>query len=423
LRDQFFTHMKKMVAIHGSDKWRTDAYLIRSQIGPLMQRTENKIHQLVGTLNAQAHATSARLDHQVHAGLATELVVLGVGLVLGALVLLGAAVLIVKPVRRMRDLLKDISEGGGDLTQRCELDSGDELGQACQYFNNMMEALQVMVRDVAAVSGEVHSRTQQASTETGHVTANTNQSADRARSTAAATEEMSATGAGIARSASEAAEEAARAQEVSHQGAEQVAQMSAKASDMGGQIDNLTRDVEQLGEKGKGMLDMVAIINDIANQTNLLALNAAIEAARAGESGRGFAVVADEVRQLAMKTQESTSQITTLITDNLASNESLSELMAKVSQATHSMLDSVNETSQVITRMTDGVRVMNDKASQIAAAAKEQSAATDEVAGHIDSISSMEADNSARTAEVAAHLSELSELSSRLDGLVGRFKV
>lgn len=423
LRDQFFADMKTMVAIHGGGKWRMDAYLIRSEVGPLLHRTETKVRQLVAALNAEAASTSTRLSGQMHASLVMELVVLGVGLALGALVLMGATIFIVKPVRRMRDLLKDISGGEGDLTQRCELNSADELGQACRYFNKMMEALQAMVRDVAAVSGQVHERTQQASTEIQYVTTNTEQSADRARSTAAATEQMSATGAEIAGSASEAADEAARVQGISQEGSQRVEQMSAKAADMGGQIDHLTRDVGQLGEKSKGMLDMVAIISDIANQTNLLALNAAIEAARAGETGRGFAVVADEVRQLAMKTQDSTSQITALITDNLHSNQGLSEQMDKVAQATREMLDSVNDTSQVISRMADGVRVMSDKASQIAAAAGEQSSATDQVAGHIDSISATGADNSARTAEVAAHLRELSELSSRLDGLVGRFKV
>jgi methyl-accepting chemotaxis protein len=423
LREQFFQNMDKMVAIHGSEKWRADAYLIRSEIGPLMKGIEKKLNTLVATLSKQAQATSTALTDQMRSSMVTELALLGGAITLGILVMIGAGLFIVKPVERMRDLLRDISEGEGDLTQRCHLASDDELGQASKYFNNMMSNLQDMVRDIATVSTEVHSRADLSNTEVGYVAENIRQSADRARSTAAATEEMSATGAEIARNASHAAEEAARVQEVSHEGSRQVQEMSKKARAMGDQIDNLKRDVDLLGEKSKGMLDMVAIINDIANQTNLLALNAAIEAARAGESGRGFAVVADEVRQLAMKTQDSTSQITALITDNLQSNDNLSAVMDQVAHATHSMVGSVNETAQVIARMTESVQVMNDKTAQIATAASQQSVATDEVAGHIESISAMEGDNATHTAEVVNHLHELSDLSSRLGSLVGRFKV
>lgn len=423
LREQFFANMDKVVAIHGSDKWRTDAYLIRSQIGPLLQGVENNLGKLVADLNARAETTSTALVDEVRSSMFMELMLLGAGLLLGVLVIVGSAVFIVRPIRRLRDVLKNISEGEGDLTQRCELSSDDELGQASRYFNKLMEDLQKIVRDIAAVSGEVYSRSHEASADIEYVTTNANKSADRARSTSAATEEMSATGAEIARSAAEAAEEATRVRQVSQEGSAQVAHMSAKATEVGGQIDNLTSDVHALGAKSKGMLDMVAIINDIANQTNLLALNAAIEAARAGEMGRGFAVVADEVRQLAMKTQESTSKITTLISDNLQSNEHLASVMEKVGEVTHSMLGSVKETSQVITRMSESVQVMNEKAGHIATAAREQATATDEAAGNIESISTMESENSTRTGGIAAHLRELSELSSRLDGLVGRFKV
>jgi methyl-accepting chemotaxis protein len=249
------------------------------------------------------------------------------------------------------------------------------------------------------------------------------QSADRAQTTAAATEELSATAHEVARNSTESAEEAHHVYQVAETGSRCVNDMSSKAGDMSKEIENLKKDVDDLTEKSKGMLNMVGIINDIANQTNLLALNAAIEAARAGEMGRGFAVVADEVRQLAMKTQDSTSQITGLITDNMQSNENLGSVMDKVAEATQSMMESVQETSETISSMTSGVQKMNDVVAQIATAAEQQSAVTNDVAGNIETISAAESDNAERTAGVSQHLYELTDLASRLDGLVGRFKV
>ncbi len=422
-REQFFTRLDELVAIHGSDEWRTDAHLVRTEIGDVLTSIDAEVQRLVTALGVQADATSRELIDKVRSSMVTEAVLLVLGLVLGVLVMIGASLVIVKPVQRMRDLLRGISEGEGDLTQRCQLAGSDELGQASRHFDRTMDDLQAMVRDVAAVAKEVSTRSQDAKAEIESVMCNINQGADRVRSTAASTEEMSATASEIARNATGAAEEAGRVQEVSQEGSQRVDDMSRQAQQMGVQVDSLKHEVEQLTEKSRGMLDMVGIINDIANQTNLLALNAAIEAARAGESGRGFAVVADEVRQLALKTQDSTSKITALITDNIQSNENLTSVMGKVAEAAHSAVASVNDTAQVIGRMAASVGVMNDKAAQIATSANQQSTATDEVAGHIDSITTMENENSRRTGEVAEHLHQLSDLSVRLDSLVNRFKV
>lgn len=92
---------------------------------------------------------------------------------------------------------------------------------------------------------------------------------------------------------------------------------------------------EQLIRSSDQIHQMAIAIDGIASQTNLLALNAAIEAARAGEYGRGFSVVADEVRTLAQRSQETTAQIKSIVSNN-------SELMNEINQ----QVNSVNQISQ-----------------------------------------------------------------------------
>ncbi|WP_297528002.1 methyl-accepting chemotaxis protein [Thiohalobacter sp.] len=421
--EQYVANARKLSSFEAEGRWRTDAWLVRERLGPLVREIGDDLERLAGYERQRIEDTSVAL----RADMADARLVVGglavLGLVLGLLVAFLVGRHTVDPVQRLREVFQEFADGEGDLTRRVPVESADELGQVSRYFNKMMDDLQGMIREVAGVAGEVADRSRQASDEVAVVAGNITQGADRARSTATATEEMSATSAEIARNAELASEEAGKARDEVQSGADMVRDMARRAHDMHAQIRALQEQVDDIGTKGRNMLDMVAVINEIADQTNLLALNAAIEAARAGEFGRGFAVVADEVRQLAMKTQQSTAQITDLLKANEHSSKELSGVMGNVSNVTDSLIGSVDQTSTTIERVAGSVNAMTDLVSHIAHAAREQSTATQEIAGHVEEMSRIEDENAQLTREVEGFLGELAGASSRLDGLVGRFSV
>ncbi|HTN39569.1 MAG TPA: globin-coupled sensor protein [Asticcacaulis sp.] len=141
--------------------------------------------------------------------------------------------------------------------------------------------------------------------------------------------------------------------------------------------------------------DILGLIQNIASQTNLLALNATIEAARAGEAGRGFAVVASEVKALSGETARATTEI----------GRHIQEIQTSTSRANASILD-----------MVDAITKVEGSTAQVAVAMDQQSAASLEISGNIQSVSDAAASLSEHISTLDTAVSRIRSASTQVDG-------
>jgi methyl-accepting chemotaxis protein len=154
---------------------------------------------------------------------------------------------------------------------------------------------------------------------------------------------------------------------------------------------------------------IIGVIDEIAFQTNLLALNAGVEAARAGDAGRGFAVVASEVRALAQRSAEAAKEIKGLISTSTA----------QVSQG----VVLVGETGKSLERIMTQVVEINSVVAEIAAGAKEQANAIEEVNATINQMDQVTQQNAAMAQQSTAASRSLREEAERLAVLIDEFHV
>jgi methyl-accepting chemotaxis protein len=293
------------------------------------------------------------------------------------LVALPVANIVRKNLGEVIESMRSIAQENGDLTVRLSTTSEDEIGELVLWFNNFIEKLQNVIKDIVETAGPLAKSAKRIEKLSGSASNTAEQQKSLVYESKLSVEQMSAVVSEISSNAAEAASATQSANLESDKGKEVVENAVTSIKALHENIGSSSEMVNQLQNDTNKVNVVLEVIRAIAEQTNLLALNAAIEAARAGEQGRGFAVVADEVRSLASRTQDSTQEINQILgqLQNAAENAvagmqaSINEVETSVTNtiAAGDSLLSIKDTVDTITRMNEQIATATEQQQQTSA--------------------------------------------------------
>ncbi len=367
----------------------------------------------------------AFLDSDVLASDIIKLSVLLAAIVIAVAIAVGLyfAGTIMRPLNKMVEMLQDVAEGEGDLTRKLDETRQDELGSIAHWFNLFTSKIETLIVQIGNSTNQLSSAAIQMSAVTEQTKSGINKQRSQTDQVATSVNEMSATALEVAQSALSAEQSAKQADEEAAEGGDVVIKTIGVINDLAREVESAALVIHKLEEDSSKIGGVLSVIKGIAEQTNLLALNAAIEAARAGEQGRGFAVVADEVRTLASRTQDSTQEIETMISLlQQAAAEAVSAMEASCDKAKGSV-EQAALAGASLDSIKSAVAAISDMNGQIASAAEQQSAVTEEINRNVVMISQIADETAVGANQTADSSEELSKLAVNLQSLVKQFKV
>lgn len=329
---------------------------------------------------------------------------------------------IIVPTNAASNLMKDIAQGKGDLTQTLNSNGRDEISRLAHYFNEFTQKMRDSLSDVSTNADQVLNHAESVANASLSAQSLTQNQNDITVQVATAMEQMTSQIRDVSNNANSAEQAANDATINTAAGKTIISNTIVQMHSLSSNIDEVSQVIHSLASESDNIGSVLDVIRGIAEQTNLLALNAAIEAARAGEQGRGFAVVADEVRTLANRTEQSTNEIQQMI-QRLQTGAKEAVLAVNSSQTISSQaVEQTTKADDSLSEIDKLMEVISEMNTQIARATEQQTQAADEVNLRIHDLSVM-TDESLVTSEKLSDASlQLKSSSNNMSEVVSRFK-
>ncbi len=328
---------------------------------------------------------------------------------------------LVTRVAEMREVMQALA--AGDFTRKAAVAGRDELTELARSFNESIARLNSLISQVVNSTVSIASAAQEVLAASAQFDKNLKEEANQLNETSAAMTELSASVKEMEKNANQVATQSHKSLTAAEEGGQTVEAVIQRFGGIRSGIENSSRQVLELGKKGKDIGKIVEVITQIAEQTSLLALNAAIEAARAGEQGKGFAVVADEVSKLADRVARSAKEIEELIdtmqsvTD--AAVEGIQKGVEDMRQGT-AMLDETGGALQTIIKATGET---DQLIAEIVTAVHQMASVSNNIATAIASIFNISKEGVQASNELLQEGNSLMTVATGLQKMVSEFKI
>ncbi|WP_039977080.1 HAMP domain-containing methyl-accepting chemotaxis protein [Vibrio jasicida] len=417
MQQLYFPLAEQVIALRQSPEWNESNLLMANELLPAADALDQSLETIVLAQQSRADQSGQGINQSIKNVLTTMLIA-------AALVLFAAVAIskymgntIGRRVKNLSERAKTIASG--DVSQSPLTVVGkDELADLTDSINRMNQSLASIV---AGVSEKAH----QVDTSMGALLESAQVTSSNVEQQQTSIVEMGSQLGEIALAARNTLDQANQSvQKLSdskgeiEQGRDALEQNKVTMESLHGSIETASTQVTQLSKESEAIGRVTEVIEGLAEQTNLLALNAAIEAARAGDQGRGFAVVADEVRMLATRTTQSTTEINGIIN---AIQRSTHSVVEEIEHSQSLAEQGAEHIEKAVTRLlvtTEQIGSLNEQMAELAAAAEQQSHATNSITGLMSGITQSVdevSNNSQRASETSLQVKEqVTELNQQM---------
>jgi methyl-accepting chemotaxis protein len=418
----------------GWDRWQPIADKLREALrseSPEIALKENGALELLLANNVpllkEMNAATVGIQHQGDARQATlefiQFAGIGLSLLLSGTLAFFLNRSVIRPIDIVRDLMANVAEGDGNLTQEMPVKGNDEISMMASSYNVFLGKIRSIVTAVNGVSEQVASASRELATTSSQTSSALTEQDMKTQELAGAVTEV-ANASDRVNSITETMRQLVAETEESTTKGSQIASDSQRGMEqLEHQIRQSEEAITRLSDQSDQIGAITNVITDIAEQTNLLALNAAIEAARAGEHGRGFAVVADEVRKLADRTTVATSEITDSVKGIQAETESVLVEIRKSSSVTRKSLEAVSDTVTRLRSIRQSAEQLRDSSEDVANAVSEQTECCNSLNLSISDIATSITQLSEAANLTGEGVGMLADKSEQLEQMMVRFNV